>query len=105
MLTKILEIWKRWSDEGIRLPYLFDPSTSQPSITLGMLYIASLIMFGSIVTLHFKDGILTASLTTIMVWILAYVFYRLRKLDKVKIDLDDQSLELEDNSSEEKEKK
>lgn len=94
MLKKLSELWDKWSTIGVKLPYLFDPTTNQPSITLGMLYISSLIMFGSLIGLHIKDTLLSATITTIMVWIIAYVMYRLRKLDKFKIDLDDKEIEL-----------
>ncbi len=103
VLTKLSEIWKQWSEVGIRWPYLFDPTTSQPSITLGLLYLTSILMLSSVLALHFVDGILTATLTSIMVWILAYVMYRLRRLDSFKLDLDDKSIQL--NGSDESEGK
>lgn len=100
MINKLKQIWKNWCDVGVRLPYLYDPTTELPSITLGMLYITSLIMFTSLIALHFQDNLLTSTLTTVMVWLLAYVMYRLRKLDKVKFDLDDKTIELEDTPDE-----
>ncbi len=102
-MQKLLEIWKSWSEEGIRWPYLFDPTTKEPSITLTLLYITSILMLSSVIALHFVEGILTASMVTILIWVLAYVFYRLRKLDKFKLDLDDKSIEL--NGSDEPESK
>lgn len=101
MLKKLSDMWDRWSIEGLKLPYLFDPTSKQPSITLGMLYIVSLIMFGSLIALHLDSALMTATLVTTLIWVLSYVMYRLRKLDKVKIDLKNQQVDLEDNSSDE----
>lgn len=103
LMNKLLEIWKSWSTDGVHLPFVYDATTQGPSITLGLLYLTSLVMLSSVIALHFVDGILTATLTSVMIWVLAYVFYRLRKLDKFKLDLDDKSIEL--NGSDEPESK
>ena len=100
-MQKLKEIWTAWCTTGIHWPYLFDPTTNQPSITLGLLYITSLLMIGSLIGLHIKDDLLTATLTSIMVWILAYVMYRLRKLDSFKINLEEKSIELDGDDNEE----
>lgn len=99
-MQKLKDIWTSWTDVGIHWPYLYDPTTDQPSITLGLLYLTSLVMLGSLIALHLKDGLLTATLTSIMVWILAYVMYRLRKLDNFKINLKEQSIELDGEDDE-----
>lgn len=100
-MNKLLEIWTRWSEEGLRLPFLFDASTKQPSITLGLLYIASLLMFGSLIALHLDSALISATLVTMLVWVLAFVFYKMRKIDKLKLDLQNKQIDLEDNSSDE----
>lgn len=101
-MQKLKDIWTSWTTTGIHWPYLYDPTTDKPSITLGLLYLTSLVMLGSLLALHVKSDLLTATLTSIMVWILAYVMYRLRKLDSFKIDLDDKSIELDGDDDEEK---
>lgn len=100
-MNKLSEIWKRWAEQGLKLPFLYDPTTQQASITLALLYITSVLMLVSVIMLHIKSELLTATLTSIMVWIMAYVMYRLRRLDSFKLDLDDKTIEL-DGSEENK---
>lgn len=107
MIKNLKQIWNKWCVEGLKLPYAFNPETEKPSITLLTLYIATFVMFGSVLALHFVSAILQATFTTILIWTLAYVFYRLRRLDSFKIDLDDGEIELnsgEKDSTEKEEK-
>jgi hypothetical protein len=102
-MQKLKEIWTSWTLTGVHLPFLYDPTSDKPSITLGLLYLTSVLMLGSVLALHIKDNLLVATLVSILVWVLSYVFYKLRKLDKAKFDLDDKSFELSGNSDEKEE--
>lgn len=101
-MQKLKEIWTNWCIVGAKLPFLHDPTTDKPSITLGLLYLTSVVMIGSLLVLHIKSELLTATLTSIMVWILAYVMYRLRKLDSFRLDLDDKEIQLNGSDEEDK---
>lgn len=100
MLNKLKELWVKSSEEGIKFPYAYDAEREEPSVTLLIMYLASVMTIVSLVALHFTDTFI-ASVTTISFWALTTIFYRLRNLDKAKIDLDDKSIELESLSAKE----
>lgn len=104
MIKKLSEIWTTWCETGLKWPNAFDPETQKPSVTLLMFYFSTLVMFTSVITLHFFPSIIIGSMTSVGVWIVGFVMYRLRKLDKFKIDLDDQEIELDGSNGEQKEK-
>lgn len=97
-MKKISQLWKSWSEDGLRWPFVHDPVTNKPSITIMFPYITFVLMFISIILLHLKPGLIIATSVTIVVWVLSVVFYMIRKLHKASIDLDDQSISLERDS-------
>ncbi len=101
----VKEILKNWSETGIRLPFAYDPESDKPSVTLMFFWITSFLSVVSLVLLHLKLVTYTATGMSLGFVLIAFVMYRLRKLDKVKIDLDDQSIELENDNKTEEEKK
>jgi len=94
------KLWKKWCEEGLRWPYLHDPVTKKPSVTLLFPYITFLIAMISVISLHFYPTMLVPSGVSIVFWAISVVFYMIRKLNKAKFSLSDQSLELEGDSSE-----
>lgn len=96
----IKEFFKNASENGLRLPFAFDPVKNAPSVTLFFMYLAGLLVLISLVLLHINDKFVVATSATIIFWILTTVFYLIRTIARAKIDLDDKSLELE--SGEEK---
>lgn len=82
--------------KGVKFPFAYDAISGKPSVTLLFAYITFVVMMFSLIGLHIYKQILQATLVSILVWVLAVVFYRLRELDKVKINLKDQSIDLED---------
>lgn len=94
-MNTIKEAIERWSTVGIRLPFLFDPVSNKPSITLLFTYVTFLLSIISIIVLHLKPDLVVATASTLIFWVLAVVFYLLRNLQKAKFDLDDKSIELE----------
>lgn len=95
MLGKISEIWDRWSTVGMKFPYAYDQESKGPSETLLFFKATTTITIASLIALQFKAVTPGTVFTTAGVTLLAFVMYRLRKLDKVKIDVDDQSIELD----------
>lgn len=101
MLNNLKELWTQWCEVGLKWPYAYDPTSKTPSITLLMLYFATIVMFTAEITNLFIQTMNIPVLVTVFVWFLAFIMYRLRKLDKVKLDLDDQSLEIESSDGSE----
>ena len=95
MLQKLKNAWVSASDDGFRLPFLHDPVTKKPSITLLFPYITFVLSLVSVILLHFWPSIIIATITSIMFWVLSVIFYQLRKLQKAKFDVDDKSFELD----------
>jgi len=91
-----------WSNNGIRFLYAFDATTGQPSVTLFFSYVTFWLAICGSVAVYFKSDLLFASINSIVFWILAFVMYRIRHLDKFKLDLDDRSLELSGDDDEQK---
>jgi hypothetical protein len=94
MLNKIKEVWNSWSDQGLKLPFVHDQTTKKPSVTLLTYYIMFLMTIFSLIALHFKIELIIATSITIISWVLSFIFYRLRRLNNAKIDLDDKTIEL-----------
>lgn len=82
-------------NNGIKFPFAYDPIQKKPSVTLLTYYIALYMTIASIGWIHFKSEPIIATSLTMMFWVLSYIFYRLRKLDKAKISLEDKSIELD----------
>lgn len=101
-MGKLKELLKEWCDIGIHLPYAHDAASDKPSITLLFAYLSGVMVIVSLIILHIKPTLVIPTAMTMLFWALAVVFYRLRKLDKVKFDLDDKSIELEGSEKEEK---
>jgi len=73
----------------------YDKDINGPSVTLLFVWISGALATTSLIALNFTDKTLSAAMVSITFWSLAVVFYRLRKLDKFKLDLDDRSIEIE----------
>lgn len=95
MLQKIKDWLNKSATVGLKFPFAHDPVLGKPSVTLLFVYITFMLAVASVITLNFTDSVLIASITSIGFWFLAFITYRLRRLDNVKIDLDDKSIELQ----------
>lgn len=97
-MKKIKEITKRWGTEGMRWPFLYDPVSKKPSVTLLFFYISYIVacitVFISSSMLIINKDYLTATYMPILMLFSGFVFYRLRRLDSIKINLRDQSIDL-----------
>ncbi len=95
MVQRIKEIWRCWCDDGFKLPYAYDPVSKKPSVTLLMVYLTFVLAFFSNVALHFYTSMAIATWTSMGFWALAYIFYRMRKLDKATVDFKSGSISLD----------
>ena len=106
-MEKIKKTIERWCYEGMDWPFLYDPVEDKPSITLMFFYISFIISTIAISVSSFylikNDRLLEATIMPTIHLILGFVFYRLRKLDSFKIDIDDRSIELSNENKGEKE--
>jgi amino acid permease len=97
-------------ENGLRIPLAYDAASKAPSVTLLFAYITFIIACISVIANHVYDGLFVATATSVCFWVIAYVIYRMRKLDKMKINLEEKSIELdgedkENTNSEEEENK
>lgn len=101
MIQGLKDILKRWSEEGIKLPFAYDAESGKPSITLLFYWITWSLAVISLIVLHFGKVAISATAMSLGFVLTAFIMYRLRKLDKVKIDVKNQSVELDDDNQEE----
>lgn len=99
----IKEVFKNMGEKGIKFPYAYDPVTKKASITLLFPYLMGIIAVSGHIALFFKESLMEAVIAADIFWSICMVFYRLRKLDKIKFDLDDKSIEINGNKSSESE--
>lgn len=104
MLKKLSEHWSRWSTKGMEWPFVHDPVKGKPSVTLLFFYITfcltTLAISASSTMLIIKGSYLQATMMPMLAWFSAFVFYRLRRLDSVKINLAEKSVELDGGEEE-----
>lgn len=99
IIQSIKNQFKEWNNPGVNVPLAND--SGKPSMTLLFAYVAFIATLMSLIYLHFNPDKISPSLVTVLVWAIALLIYRLRRIDKIKFDLDDKSFEVE--SSEDKE--
>jgi len=101
MFKGIKNLWITGSTKGWHLPFLHDPITKRPSITLLFPYITFVLSVISLIVLHFKPSVIVATSTSLVFWAMSVVFYLLRKLHKSKINISTGTLELEGEENDE----
>lgn len=95
MWKKVKHIWNNWSSHGLKLPYAFDQDSKKPSLTLLIFYVMFLLSVSSLIALHFDQSLWIATGYTLFGWVLAFVFYKLRRLDNVKLNIKEGEVELD----------
>lgn len=102
MLNNLKIILSKWCTDGMKFPFLHDPVKNAPSVTLLFFYLSYLLAFCVVLassTLSLiNEDYLTATFMPILMMFSGFIFYRLRRLDSVKIDLDDKSIDLKGGS-------
>lgn len=104
MVQKIKDILKSWSEVGIKFPFAWDASTNKPSVTLLSFYVMMILTTLSLIILHLKTDLWLATGFTLIAFTLSFVFYKMRQVDKLTLDLKNQSVELDANDDEEDKK-
>lgn len=99
MFKKVNSLWSAWCEKGIKLPYAFDPETNKPSITLMFFWVTSILSIISLILLHLNLVSNIATTYSLVFIFSAFIMYRLRKLDKVKIDVENKSIELDNKGN------
>lgn len=94
-MKKISELWEKWCVRGINLPFAHDATTGKSSVTLLMVYISFVLATVSLILLHIWPQVILGATYSIIFWVLAVIFYQIRRLQKAKFDIDDKSFELE----------
>lgn len=101
----MLNTFRKWLDNkaenGINFFYANDKTTGKASITLFFAYTSYILACISLVALHFKEQLLTATSMAFIFSGMMIVFYLLRQLSKASFSLKDKSISLE---NEEKDK-
>lgn len=105
MIASLKRAWQSALELGLKLPHAYDPVAKQASFRLLTAYISFLLACISIVALHVHEKLLTASLVSICFYALCMIFYMLKKLTGAKIDLDDRSVSLTNEESQEESEK
>lgn len=94
ILQTIKEQFKEWNSIGMNIP-MGNDGTDKPSVTLFFAYISFIALMVSLVYLHFNPNNMTPTLIATLVWSIALLIYRVRKIDKLSVDLDDKSITIE----------
>lgn len=102
MFEKLKEFLKFASESGLRLPTAYDADKQGPSVSLLFANISFYVAVGCIIWFTTRD-LQNGTIAAMLFAALYFVFYLLRRLTKAKFDLDDKSIDLENN--EEKEEK
>lgn len=97
MLSSLKALYNAMADTGIKFPFAYDALYKKPSVTLLFAYVTFCLMVTSLIVLSLKLVTLESTITIIATWVLAVVFYRIRELDKVNVNLKTGSIGLEDD--------
>lgn len=100
MLSKLIEIAKFASTNGFWLPAAFDALTQKASVSLFFVHVANYLAVAMIIALGIQD-LLQGTIAAMLFALAQTIFYLLRRLTKASIDLDDKSINLENDSKEE----
>lgn len=101
-IKRMKEFLKKANEHGLKLPFGHDAVSKKPSVTLLFSYITFVLAVIANLVLVYKD-VFIGTITFIVFWVLATVFYLIRRLKTFKADLDDRSIELEgDNENDSK---
>lgn len=100
MLENLKEYIKNSFKDGFAVPLFKDDG--KPSATFTFAYTSFIVAILAELYFILNGDYLASTATAIVFWALAVVFYRLRKLDHVKFDIDDKTIELDGEDDDEK---
>jgi len=88
--------------DGMNLPMgseRLKDGTTQPSATLWFVYVSHTMATISTINLMTKDA-LEGAIQASILWALTMIFYRMKQIDKFKLNLKEKSFEMEDTPDE-----
>lgn len=94
MWQKLLKILEFGSKNGYFLPAAYDKTVNGPSISLLIVHLANILALFSVTNLVLKDA-QAGCISAICYAIISMILYRMRNLDKVKLDLKEGQVELD----------
>lgn len=94
ILQSIKQQFKEWNNPGISIP-MGNDGGDKPSVTLFFAYVSFIAVMVSLVYLHFNPNNMTPTLISTMIWSIALLIYRLRKIDSLKFNLQEKSFEID----------
>lgn len=98
MFEKIKQILEFSSKNGWYLPSAYDQSSQGPNIALLYSHLTFCLTFVFCMLLGYDGKFLTAAVTSMIFWVVATVFFLIKRLKTFKADLDDKSIELDGGS-------
>lgn len=97
--------WEKLNKIGIFVPMVADPSTGKPSASLLGVYSALVLCIISLIAGHFVHHMEAATGLCLIFYVLTSVLYVFRNAQRAKINLKDESIDLEEDNNKEEEKK
>lgn len=95
MITRLKQLFKFASKNGIYMIMAYDNDKPGPSVTLLFAHLANALALVSIIILISKDTF-QGTIAAILYSVITMVLYIMRRITKFKVDLKDQSIDLED---------
>ncbi len=77
--------------------FLLDPKLKTRSVTVTFNVASFVLAVSSIVSCHFFPGVLPATTSAIVLFVICMVFYRIRKIDDLKLNVKTGDIEIKDN--------
>lgn len=99
MLEKIKQFLEFSAKNGLYLPLAYDGDREVPSVTLLFAYTSFVMCLLSIGYTFINNGAITPVVSSIMLFIISITMYRIRRLDSVEVDLDDKSIKIKSDTT------
>jgi hypothetical protein len=81
--------------KDFEFPFATDKATNKPSVTLFFAYVSFVVALIVVVYLTYRDVVAGAA-SALFLFFGSLVMYRIRNLDKIKLNMSERSVELED---------
>lgn len=103
MYEKLKKFLEFSSKKGLLIPTAYDSVRKEPSTTLLSFYLGLILSIASLIAYHFLPETLVGPTSMTLLFLgMTFVFYRLRNLDKIKFNMEERSIELEDTPENQK---
>lgn len=102
--SDMMKRWEKWVKRGMYWPFVHDPVKGKPSVTLMFFYLGFFCAFTSVcassILMMVGGDYIKSTIMPMIVLFSTFVFYRMRRLDSVKINLQEKSLNLSSSNNE-----